>query len=217
MTEPEALRVDIVSDVVCPWCIIGFLQLQTACSAAQIGIEVFWHPFELNPQMPDIGQDIVEHVAEKYGSTPQQSKQARERLTAIGNELNFTFNYNGNRRIYNTFQAHQLIHSAAETGMAHQVKMALFNAYFTDNRNVSDPEVLADVAAQVGMDRQAVLTLLQDQIHAKAVRDEENFWTSQGIQGVPAMVFERKYLVTGAQGVESYTKILEQLSQERAA
>lgn len=215
MSDP--IRVDIVSDVVCPWCIIGFLQLQSACSVARIGCEVYWHPFELNPQMPAQGQDLAEHLAEKYGTTPEQSAQARDRLRALGEGLGFTFNYSDKLRMHNTFLAHQLIHHGALNKMAHQTKLALFAAHFTDNRDIGDIEILADIAAESGLDRDSALTALRDGIHAEAVREEERFWTGQGITGVPAMVFERQYLVTGAQGLENYTRILKQIDTARAA
>jgi predicted DsbA family dithiol-disulfide isomerase len=211
------LRIDIVSDVMCPWCIIGYRQLERALQLRGDTAEVFWHPFELNPDMPPEGQDLREHLAEKYGTTPEQSRGVRERLVAMGQELGFTFTYGDDMRIWNTFDAHQLIHWAAGQDRAHQMKIALFAAHFTDGRNVADHAVLADVAAGIGLDRDAALQVLADQTHAAEVRERERFWTSQGITGVPAVVFDAKHLVTGAQGVENYVRILEQVQSLRAA
>lgn len=212
MSENTAsLRVDIVSDVVCPWCIVGFKQLEKAVSQLGGGIEVFWHPFELNPQMPAAGQNLREHVAEKYGATPEASQQAREQLVALGEELGFPFRYGDDSRMYNTFRAHQLIHWSASHGQQHAMKLALFTAFFTNGQNVDDVNVLADCAASIGLNKDEALAVLSDGRFADEVRQSELFWTSRGIQGVPAMVFNQKHLVTGAQGVENYASILQQL------
>ncbi|MFW2586899.1 DsbA family oxidoreductase [Sagittula sp. SSi028] len=210
------LKVDIVSDVVCPWCAIGYNQLRIA--AEQIGqpLEITWHPFELNPQMPPEGQDLREHIAQKYGTSPEESVQARARLTALGEELGFTFNYRDDSRMRNTFEAHQVIHFAGEAGKQHEMKLALLKAFFTDQRDVSDREVLADVAASIGLDAGAVTEMLDSGRLIQTVRQEEQFWTQQGISGVPSMVFARKYLVTGAQGVDNYLQILQQVAAEAA-
>lgn len=217
MTETNPMRVDIVSDVVCPWCIVGFLQLRAACNQTGIGVEVHWHPFELNPDMAPEGQNLREHLAEKYGVTAEQSAEARGRLGALGESLNFTFNYPDTMLMYNTFLAHQLIRFANDHDKAHQVKMALFIAHFTDNRPIGEIDTLVDVATSLGLDGDAVRRMLSDGSLAETVREEQAFWTGQGITGVPAMVFERKYLVTGAQGVDTYSQILQQLAAARAA
>lgn len=213
MTQPsQPLRIDIVSDVVCPWCIIGYRQLAQALDATGTAYELHWHPFELNPNMPPEGQDLREHVAEKYGTTPQQSQQSRVDMTRIGAEVGFDFNFTDGTRMHNTFNLHQLLHWAEDQGQKHALKQALFAAHFTDNRDLSDTEVLADIAAETGLDRAEARAILDDQRFAEDVRQAETFWHSQGITGVPAIVFNRRHLVTGAQGVENYTQILEQLS-----
>lgn len=213
----DPIRVDIVSDVVCPWCVIGYRQLAKAAQATGIGIEVYWHPFELNPGMAPEGENLREHVAAKYGSTPEQSKKARDTLTELGTALGFKFDYGDEMRMYNTFRAHQLIDWAADAGKAHEVKQALFAAFFTDGRDVSDLQVLADVAAACGLDRAAALEALESGSRAALVREKEQFWTGHGIQGVPAMVFEQRHLVTGAQGEENYASILQQLAAAKVA
>lgn len=214
MTQPvKPLRIDIVSDVVCPWCIIGYRQLAQALEATGTPHEIHWHPFELNPAMPPEGQDMRAHVAEKYGITPEQSEQSRIQMTGIGAEVGFDFRFTSDMRMHNTFNLHQLLHWAGEQGRMHDFKQALFTAHFTDGRNLSDNNVLADVAAEIGLIRAEAQAVLQDQRFAAAVRDAENFWVQQGIQGVPAIVFNRCHLVTGAQGVVNYTRILEQLAE----
>ncbi len=217
MPQPDPLRIDIVSDVMCPWCIIGFLQLRAACNATGTRADVVWHPFELNPDMPPEGQDMAEHLAQKYGTTPAQSVETRDRLTELGRDLGFTFNFGDAMRMRNTFRAHQLIRAAAAPGLSHPLKLALFTAHFTDNRDVDDIGVLADIAAEIGMERDTAHRALRDATHADEVRDEMRFWTAKGITGVPAMIFEQQFLVTGAQGVPTYSGILQRIEATRAA
>ena len=216
-TSRDPIRVDIVSDVVCPWCIIGYKQLERALDSMNLVADVHWHPFELNPGMSSEGENLREHLAAKYGTTPEGSRSARARLMAMGAELGFTFNYADDMKMYNTFLAHQLLHWAGTQGRQHVLKMALFEAFFTRRRNVSDVEVLAEVAASVGLDRASARSVLTDGSLADAVREEEVVWTSRGITGVPAMVFDERYLVTGAQGVENYSRVLRELVAEHAA
>ncbi len=211
MTQP--LRIDIVSDVMCPWCIIGYRQLAEALDATGTAHDIHWHPFELNPDMPAEGQNVREHIAEKYGSTPEQSDKSRKQMTALGADLGFDFRYTDDMRMHNTFNAHQLLHWADTQGRKHDLKLALFTAHFTDRRNLSDDTVLADVAGEIGLDRVEALAVLVDQRFASEVRQIEGFWVQQGIRGVPAVVLDRKHLVTGAQGVENYTTILGQLAK----
>jgi len=214
MTSP--LRIDILSDVMCPWCIIGYRQLTLALESTGTAHEIHWHPFELNPQMPPEGQDGFEHMAEKYGSTRAQSLESRARMTALGADLGVEFRWAEDFRMHNTFNAHQLLHWAEMQGRKHDLKMALFSAHFTERRNLSDDDVLADIAGETGLERAEALAVLQDQRFADDVRQLETFWIKQGIQGVPAMIFDRKHLVTGAQGVGNYTNILNQLTREQA-
>lgn len=211
MSNP--LRIDIVSDVMCPWCIIGYRQLSQALNAAGTDHEIHWHPFELNPNMPPEGQNTREHVAEKYGSTPEQSEQSRQHMKALADDLGFDFEWTKDSRMHNTFNTHQLLHWADMLGRKHDLKMALFTAHFTDQRNLSDNAVLAEVAAEIGLDRDQAAAVLDDQRFANDVRSAEQFWQQQGITGVPAVVFDRKHLVTGAQGVDNYTSILSQLAE----
>ncbi len=212
----QPLRIDIVSDVMCPWCIIGYRQLAQALEDTVAAHEIHWHPFELNPEMPVEGQNMGEHIVEKYGSTPEQSAQSRAQMTAIGADLGFDFRFSDDMRMHNTFAAHQLLHWAGEKDHKHDLKMALFTAHFTNRRNLSDTAVLADIAGEIGLDRAEALAVLEDQRFAKTVREAEIFWQRQGIQGVPAVIFDRKHLVTGAQGVENYTSILGQLAEQEA-
>ena len=206
------LRIDIVSDVVCPWCVIGYRQLAGALAAIGMPHEIHWHPFELNPDMPPEGQNLREHLIEKYGTTPEQSEASRRQITEIGAELGFAFRFADDMRMHNTFNAHQLLHWADQHGRKHALEEALFAAHFSDRRDLSDPAVLADVAASVALDRDEAGAVLADQRFAATVREAEQGWQAQGIQAVPAIIFNRRYLVSGAQGVDNYTRILEQLA-----
>ncbi|WP_068114350.1 DsbA family oxidoreductase [Tropicimonas marinistellae] len=218
MTEDlKPIRVDIVSDVVCPWCVIGYHQLAKAARETGIETEVHWHPFELNPQMAEEGENLREHLAAKYGTTPEGSRQARIRLTEMGAALGFTLEYTDDMRMVNTFRAHQLIDWAGDHGKAHDAKLALFGAFFTRREDLNDPNVLAGVAAGIGLDRGAALDMLMNGDKAELVRQKEHFWTSRGISGVPAMIFARRHLVTGAQGEDNYARILQHTVTERAA
>lgn len=219
MTSPDTrpiIQIDIVSDVVCPWCIVGFRQLDAALKQQGIQAQLRWHPFELNPNMPPEGQNLREHITEKYGSTPEQSQQARDRLTAIGAELGFTFNFDEDSRIVNTFMAHQLLDWAEGQGLQHQLKLALFDAYFTRQQDVSDIEVLLQAVTSAGLNPDSARQVLETGEHIALVREKQQFWTSRGISGVPSMVFGGKYLLTGAQGVDTYSRVLQQCLAEAA-
>jgi predicted DsbA family dithiol-disulfide isomerase len=212
-----ALQIDIVSDVMCPWCIVGYRQLEQALAQTGVGAFIRWHPFELNPQMPPEGQNTAEHIMEKYGASAEQSAQNRAQLVQIGEGLGIDFNFTPDSRMVNSFAAHQLLHWAQEHNLQHPLKLALFEAHFTQGRDVSDLGVLADVAEEVGLDRAQAVEVLESGSHADAVRELEGTWAGQGITGVPAMVFEGKYLVTGAQGAENYGQVIQQIMAEKAA
>ena len=213
--DTPPIQIDIVSDVMCPWCIVGFRQLEQALGATGTGAYIRWHPFELNPDMPAEGQNLREHIAEKYGATPEQSAQNRAHLQSLGKDLGIDFTYSDDSRIVNTFAAHQLLDWALEAGLQHPLKMALFAAHFTEGRDVSQYDVLVDVAAGVGLDPEGARAVLDSGSHAADTRAGQKFWTDRGISGVPAMVFEGKYLLTGAQGAQTYAQMLQKVLAER--
>lgn len=163
----KPLRIDIVSDVVCPWCVIGYRQLAEALKQTNTAHSIHWHPFELNSSMPSEGQNLREHIIEKYGSTKEESDTSRERMTEAGREVGFEFNFNDDTRMHNTFNLHQLLHFADQQGRMHKLKQALFEAHFTNNRNISDINVLADIAAEIGLDRSEALAVLEGQFLQK--------------------------------------------------
>ncbi len=215
--DGPVVQIDIVSDVMCPWCIVGFRQLEQALGMAGAGAYIRWHPFELNPDMPAEGQNLREHITQKYGSTPAQSDQARAQLQALGQDLGIVFNYDDNSRIVNTFAAHQLLGWAQTQGLQHPLKMALFKAHFTQGRDVSRRETLLDIAAAAGLDADAAAEVLSDTRHAEETRAHQQFWTSRGVTGVPSMVFDGRYMLTGAQGAQTYAQMLARVISERDA
>jgi predicted DsbA family dithiol-disulfide isomerase len=214
------LRIDIVSDVVCPWCIIGYKQVEASLAMIEqpVAAETSWHPFELNPNMAPEGEDTAEHIARKYGSTPEQSRANRQRLSDIGEGVGFAFNYGDGMRIYNTFKAHKLLTIfGSERGWQAQtaLKMALFKAYFQDRRDVSNEAVLLDVAEAQGMDREVAAVWLADEALTQAVRDEQAYWLDQNITGVPAIVFDGKFMVPGAQSAETFADVIAKVLRKR--
>lgn len=212
MSQADTLRIDIVSDVVCPWCIIGYKQLQKALTAEDAPrVEIVWHPFELNPHMPPGGQNLREHMMEKYGSTPEQSQAARQRLTALGESLGFTFNYRDDSRMVNTFAAHQLLHWAGEQGRQTDLKLALFDAYFTRGEAIDQSSVLVQVAKRAGFDPADAEAVLSDGRYADTVRAEQRTWLERGIQAVPTFVFNNQYQVAGAQEAATFTRVFSAL------
>ena len=215
--EPSVVQIDIISDVMCPWCIVGFKQLEQALGMVGAGAFIRWHPFELNPAMPPEGQNLSEHIAEKYGQTPEQSAQNRKMLTDLGSDLGFTFNFTADSRIVNTFAAHQLLDWAQEHGLQHPLKMALFDAHFTDGKDVSQADVLIEIAASVGLDGAQAADVLSLGSQAEETRARQQFWTSRGISGVPSMVFDGRYLLTGAQGAQTYAQMLQKVLAEKDA
>ena len=213
--QAKPVQIDIISDVMCPWCIIGFRQLEQALATTGTGAFVRWHPFELNPEMPEEGQNLREHITEKYGATPEQSAQNRAQMQEIGSGLGIDFQFGDDSRIVNTFAAHQLLDWAQSKLLQHPLKLALFEAHFTQNRDVSTPEVLVDIAASVGLDPTEAAEVLDNASHAQDTRARQKFWTERGVTGVPAIVFDGKYILTGAQGADTYAQMLQKVVAEQ--
>ena len=197
----DRIQIDIISDVVCPWCFIGYRQLERALELAGLEGDIRWHPFELNPAMAPEGEDVAEHIRRKYGATPEQSVATRGQMKAIAEPLGIDFSARSDR-IWNTFDAHRLLHWARESGKQTDLKLALFNAYFTRGENVSDTDVLLDAVEAAGLDRDAAAEVLATDSHGDAVRAMEARWQELGITGVPAMILAEKGLVMGAQEPE---------------
>jgi predicted DsbA family dithiol-disulfide isomerase len=209
------IKIDFVSDVSCPWCVIGLKSLQAALGRLgdTVQADIHFQPFELNPQMPPEGQDLTEHITEKYGSSPEQVGRNREAIKARGADLGFVFDMDKRGRIYNTFDAHRLLHWAEIEDSAKQraLKEALFAAYFTEGRNPSDPEVLIELAARAGLDADRARSILASDEYAEEVRAREQLYLRNGIHAVPAVILNDKYLIQGGQPVEAFERALVQV------
>jgi predicted DsbA family dithiol-disulfide isomerase len=208
------MKLDFVSDVSCPWCAIGLQALLAALGDLRNGIETDLHfqPFELNPDMGPGGQDIAEHIAQKYGSSVQQFAQSQEMIRTRGAELGFRFDMRKRTRIYNTFDAHRLLHWAAFEGKQLELKQALFGAYFTDGADPSDHAVLAGIAAQVGLDPARTREILASDQYATEVRLREEFYRAHGINAVPAVIVNDRHLIEGGQPVAVFERVLRKLA-----
>ena len=212
------LKIDFISDVACPWCIIGLRALDQALEhlGNEVRAQIHFQPFELNPKMGPEGQDIFEHIAQKYGSTREQYLANAENIRQRGAELGFVFKP-GDRRVYNTFDAHRLIHWAAEEGKQQALKEALFVAYFSQHANVSSHEILANVAQKVGLDRQRAEAILMSDTYAADVRQQEELWISRGVSSVPTIVFNDQYAVSGGQPVDVFVGAIRQIISEQSS
>lgn len=213
-SEIKKVRIDIVSDVMCPWCVIGYRGLKEALSQleGELEADIHWQPFELNPNMPEQGQELAEHIAEKYGSTPEQSQQNRDHLTQLGAKLGFEFNFTEGQRILNTFKAHQLLHWAGESSeLQTELKLALLTAYFTQGRDVHDDEVLIEIVGEVGLDTDFARKLLEDQVYAGDVRALQEQWRQLGVTAVPTFIIDEKYMISGGQPPEAFVQGLRQM------
>ena len=207
------MKIDIVSDVSCPWCIIGYKAFQAAVVQLNIqdSVDVHWRAFELNPDMPPEGQNKHEHIMQKYGATPEQSAGTRQQIINRGADLGFTFNYKEDSRVYNTFDAHRLLHWASEFGKQTELKLALFDMYFTENGNPGSHDELLETVAKVGLDVAKAKEILSSDIYTNEVREEQNKYRLAGINSVPAFVINDTHLISGGQPVEAFVQALQEL------
>ena len=217
----KQLKIDFVSDVSCPWCVIGLKSLDEALERVKDDIKADLHfqPFELNPRMPAEGQEITEHITEKYGITAAQANANRENIRARGAEVGFKFSGaseagGGRSRIYNTFDAHRLLHWAETVSpdLQKALKEALFKAYFTDGQSPGSHEVLVRVAGEVGLDVAMARKVLESGEFADEVREREQFYQGQGIHSVPAVIINDKHLISGGQPAEVFEQALRQIA-----
>ena len=212
----KQLTIDFVSDVVCPWCAVGLKSLEQALRhvEGEIAADIHFHPFELNPQMAPEGEDIAEHLAHKYGSTHEQIARNQEAIRQRGAAVGFIFNMDKRQRIYNTFDAHRLLHWAASQGQQPALKSSLLEAYFTHGEDVSSHAVLARVAAQAGLDAAAAREVLDSGRYADEVREQERFYQQQGIRAVPSVIVNGRYLIQGGQPPEVFEETLRKIAAE---
>jgi predicted DsbA family dithiol-disulfide isomerase len=220
MNASSPLRIDFVSDVSCPWCAVGLASLQQALATldGEVSAEIHFQPFELNPQMAPEGEDSTEHLVRKYGSSAEQIDANREVIRARGAALGFTFNMDRRSRVYNTFDAHRLLHWAALEGKELALKQALLRAYFTDGENVSAHDTLVRLATSVGLDSAMAGEILAAGTYADEVRRQEQYYVSRGIQSVPAAIINGRHLISGGQPPEAFEQGLRQIAAtEKAA
>ena len=214
MSEP--VKIDFVSDVACPWCAIGLASLERAIAAVGGGlrVEVRFQPFELNPDMGPAGESIADHLGRKYGLDAEQLVQNGEALRQRGEALGFRFDLQKRDRIYNTFDAHRLLHWAGERGAAPQLalKRALLQAYHGEGRNVSDHDTLVAIVEATGLDAAEARQVLATGHFAAEVRERERFYQQQGIRAVPAVIFNDRHLIQGGQPADVFEQALRQLS-----
>ena len=217
------LKIDFVSDVSCPWCVIGLKALDEAMNQvkADITVEMHFQPFELNPKMGPDGQDITEHITQKYGISVEQANANRENIRKRGAEVGFKFAKadepgGGRSRTYNTFDAHRLLHWAETVGLAKQkaFKEALFKTYFTDGQSPASHDVLVRVAGEAGLDMKVAAEVLATNLYTDEVREREQFYLNQGIHSVPAVIINDRHLISGGQPAQVFENALRQIAAE---
>jgi len=207
---PPTIKLDFISDVVCPWCIIGYKRLQQAINelGIQDQIEIEWQPFELNPDMPAEGENLPEHISRKYGSTPEDAKRNAEQITGLGAEMGFKFDFFDGMRIVNTRDTHILLGYAKEHGKQTELKMRLFDAYFNERKDISDRQVLIQEIQGVGLNTDEALAQLGNTAVRQQLESEEAHWRNRGVTAVPTVVFGSSGALVGAQPVDVYKQAL---------
>ena len=209
----RTLRLDIVSDIVCPWCYIGIANLERALAAleGEVAVDIAFHPLQLNPGLPPEGEATADNVARKYGLTPDQARSRGGGVRDAASEAGVAMAGRPDR-IYDTFDAHRLLHWAGEQGRQLALKRALFDAYFEHGRNIADHAALADAAEAAGFERAVAEDVLSRGSYAAQVHDDEIEWRSEGIASVPTMVLDREFVVSGAQAPDRIERALRKLA-----
>jgi predicted DsbA family dithiol-disulfide isomerase len=209
----NTVKIDFVSDIACPWCAVALGALEQALSELgdQIKTEMHFQPFELNPQMPMGGQDVIEHLVEKYGVGPKQVRENQAQIRKRAAEVGFPFHPEGRKWVYNTFDCHRLLHWAGlEFGSdaQHRLKRELLGTYFTLAVNLDDPANMLDAVDRAGLDRQRAAEVLASDEFKEAVREQQKFYLEAGIHSVPAVILNDRILIQGAQPVEQFKAAL---------
>ena len=214
---PIKMKIDFVSDVACPWCAVGLGALEEAIARVgdEVEVEILFQPFELNPDMPPGGQDLDEHLTEKYGSTPEQRVQIRDTIRRRGEEVGFTFIPEGRGRIYNTLDSHRLLHWAkynGRPGAQYALKKALLEAYQGRAENIESAEVLLAAVAKVGLPVGQARAILQSKEYETEVRALEEFYRGAGIHAVPAVIINDRHLISGGQPTDVFERALREIA-----
>ena len=210
------LQIDIVSDVMCPWCIVGYKGLESALQQLSPDIEatINWLPFELNPQMPIEGQDIEEHLTQKYGITAEQSAENRAMITQRGKDVGFDFNFSDHMRMINSFDLHRLLAWAKDQGKQHELKMAMFDEHFTQNLPLNENENLLKIVSSLGLDATAAKNVLDSDDYSEQVRAEQQISLQNNINSVPAFIINNKHLISGGQTSDTFKQVLQKIALE---
>ena len=208
------VKLDFISDVVCPWCALGVTALEQAIAnlAGEVSVRLTFKPFELNPDMPAQGENAVQHMMRKYGRSAEEVATGKQMLIARGQAIGFQFDLEKRSHFYNTFDAHRLLLWALQEGRQIELKKALLRAYFSDGQNPSDRETLVRLAAEAGLDATRAREVLASGAFADEVRELEGFYRERGINSVPAMILNDRHLVSGSQPVEYYEQMLREIA-----
>lgn len=211
---PKPMRIEMISDVICPWCVIGLRELERALARMtnEIDASLHFQPYELDPARPLEGQAIADIYKTRFGKSFEEMAAQRENVRARAANVGFAVNMTENSRIYNTFDAHRLLHWAELKGKQLALKHALFKAHFTEGRNISDYDVLVEIAASVGLDAAEAKKVLMDGLYADDVRKAEHYWQSAGVRSVPGFVIDRKHFISGGQTADAFEKMLRSLT-----
>lgn len=218
--QPVALRVDIVSDVMCPWCLIGWLKFQRVIEHYRgvIDFDVRWRPFELNPDMPAEGVNAAEYLGQRYGITKEQSAGNRRNMAETAQALGFEFHWGNDFRMRNSFNAHRLLawaeavdDAAVGARTTHQIalKMALFRAHFAEEKDVNSHDVLVNAARDAGLDAGKAQRVLDSEDYGELVRSEQAHWRGNGVNGVPAFILDGRMMVPGAQEPAVFMRVID--------
>lgn len=226
-TAPRQITIDIYSDVMCPWCLIGYGQLTKALSEldGEIEAQLRWRPFELNPDMPQQGEEQEVHLQRKYRRSAEEGAAIRGQMKSIADSAGVSLAYEGEGEappamMWNTRAAHKLLTWALEEAgpkVQTDLKLALFKAHFNERRNVSDENILLDIAASLGLHREAAKAALADEdLEARVIAEERQAW-DLNISGVPAMIVNGKFLIPGAQSPDTYVNALRRVAEKTPA
>jgi predicted DsbA family dithiol-disulfide isomerase len=221
------MTIDIYSDVMCPWCLIGYGQLTKALNEldGEIEAQLRWRPFELNPDMPQQGEEQEAHLQRKYRRSAEDGAAIRGQMNSIADSAGVSLGYEGEGEappamMWNTRAAHKLLTWALEEAgpkVQTDLKLALFKAHFNERRNVSDENILLDIAASLGLHREAAKAALADEdLEARVIAEERQAW-DLNISGVPAMIVNGKFLIPGAQAPETYVNALRRVAEKTPA
>ncbi|RJS94181.1 DsbA family protein [Salinisphaera sp. Q1T1-3] len=212
----SSLRIDLVSDIVCPWCAIGLARLEQAIARrSDLDVALQWHPFLLNPDIEPGGRDMTTHLSAKYGKTPAEITESQRQIVAAAEALDLDFSQALSRRSYNTLTAHRVLHHAREQGVDDPFNRALFEAYFGRARNPNDADLLVDIGTGLGLDARDITDIVDSDRHGEAVQAEVAEFREMGVTAVPAFIVESRYLISGAQPPEALADALGRIAAER--